>query len=253
MNVWPLPVGDATGRLRVGPCALNTSTFVWKLPCQALRNQRCFETMTSPQPESGLPPGEPESRFSESKIFGSGVMAELVRTFDWASTSLGPLANWPEALRCSVNLMLATRFPCTFYWGADMIQFYNDAYRPLMGEETPDRAWPAGGGVLARSLGHHRTSTASGSLAWRDDLPGKCRRTRRSSWTAAAYLLDLQLQPYLPAQRRGRGDLCDLPRYDRTSSGRKKAARKRGAGCPHPAKHRRCSDRDRYRDNASCA
>ncbi len=86
-------------------------------------------------------------------------MADLVRTRDWSMTPLGALDNWPESLRCSVNMMLATHFPCTFYWGAEMIQFYNDAYLPLMGEKHPvalgqraEECWPEAWEIIGPQL-----------------------------------------------------------------------------------------------------
>jgi PAS domain S-box-containing protein len=60
-------------------------------------------------------------------------MAELVRGFDWSSTSLGPIETWPESLLTSVNILLSSRHPLFLWWGDDLIQFYNDAYRPSLG------------------------------------------------------------------------------------------------------------------------
>ncbi len=64
-------------------------------------------------------------------------MAELVRTRDWSSTRLGPIEDWSDVLLSSVNLMLACAFPSVLFWGPEMIQFYNDAYLPLMAEKSP--------------------------------------------------------------------------------------------------------------------
>jgi PAS domain S-box-containing protein len=60
-------------------------------------------------------------------------MAELVRAFDWSATSLGPIATWSDTLLISVNTLLASRHPLFLWWGEDLIQFYNDAYRPSLG------------------------------------------------------------------------------------------------------------------------
>jgi PAS domain S-box-containing protein len=60
-------------------------------------------------------------------------MADLVRSFDWSATSLGPIDSWPDALLTSVNILLASRHPLFLWWGNDLIQFYNDAYRPSLG------------------------------------------------------------------------------------------------------------------------
>ena len=57
-------------------------------------------------------------------------MAELVRMFDWNRTPVGPVANWSDTLVTTVNLLLASRHPMFLWWGPDLIQFYNDGYRP---------------------------------------------------------------------------------------------------------------------------
>ena len=43
-------------------------------------------------------------------------------------------AHWPQSLRTTVSILLNSRFPMFLFWGPDLIQFYNDAYRPSLGE-----------------------------------------------------------------------------------------------------------------------
>jgi signal transduction histidine kinase len=69
------------------------------------------------------------------KICGSGEMADLTRAFDWSHTPVGPVDQWPEALLITVNTMLNSRHPMFLWWGPDLIQFYNDAYRPCIRED----------------------------------------------------------------------------------------------------------------------
>jgi PAS domain S-box-containing protein len=57
-------------------------------------------------------------------------MADLVRGFDWGSTSVGPIELWPDTLLTTVNMLLASRHPMFLWWGPELIQFYNDGYRP---------------------------------------------------------------------------------------------------------------------------
>jgi PAS domain S-box-containing protein len=64
-------------------------------------------------------------------------MADLTRAHNWAFTPLGPIDTWSDALLCSVNIMLSCRFPTVIFWGSEMIQFYNDGYRPFMAEKHP--------------------------------------------------------------------------------------------------------------------
>lgn len=65
---------------------------------------------------------------------GGGEMGALTRAYDWSLTSAGPLEQWPQTLKAIVGVILHSEFPMFLWWGDDMIQFYNDAYRPSLGE-----------------------------------------------------------------------------------------------------------------------
>ena len=67
---------------------------------------------------------------SDSRIIGYGEMADLIRAFDWRRTPIGPIDTWSDTLVTTVNLLLASRHPMFLWWGPDLIQFYNDGYRP---------------------------------------------------------------------------------------------------------------------------
>ena len=62
-------------------------------------------------------------------------MGALMRAHDWAATPLGPPSGWPSTLKTTIRLMLSSRHPMFIWWGQDLIQFYNDAYRDTMGPE----------------------------------------------------------------------------------------------------------------------
>ncbi|WP_350298015.1 ATP-binding protein [Pseudomonas putida] len=66
---------------------------------------------------------------------GGGQMAERIRNHDWASTPLGPLEHWPDALKTTMSLCLASRFPQAVLWGPDLITLYNDAFTPILGRK----------------------------------------------------------------------------------------------------------------------
>ncbi len=74
------------------------------------------------------------------QIYGHGEMAELTRHFDWSTTPIGPIEEWPDTLLSLVNVLLATRHPMFLWWGDDLIQFYNDAYRPSIREDKHPKA-----------------------------------------------------------------------------------------------------------------
>src|SRR3954468_4728812 len=68
-----------------------------------------------------------------SLIRGSGEMAKLTREKDWSATPLGDISTWPQSLLSLVNMLLNSGFPMLLMWGKDLIQFYNDAFRPSLG------------------------------------------------------------------------------------------------------------------------
>ena len=65
---------------------------------------------------------------------GGGEMGRLTREFNWSATTLGPVSAWPQSLRTIVDVILHSEVPMLLWWGDDLIQFYNDAYRPSLGE-----------------------------------------------------------------------------------------------------------------------
>jgi two-component sensor histidine kinase len=64
-----------------------------------------------------------------------GEMGRLIRAHDWSTSTLGPPETWPQSLKTAVRLILTSRHPMFIWWGPDLIQFYNDAYRDTMGPE----------------------------------------------------------------------------------------------------------------------
>ena len=70
-------------------------------------------------------------------LVGGGEMAERIRSFDWSKSPLGPSDAWSPALRTTVGLMMANRFPMLLWWGSDYISLYNDAYIPVLGLKHP--------------------------------------------------------------------------------------------------------------------
>ena len=64
-------------------------------------------------------------------------MGERMRAFDWSATSLGPVARWPESLKTCVRIILTSRQPMFVWWGEELINLYNDAYRSIVGGKHP--------------------------------------------------------------------------------------------------------------------
>jgi signal transduction histidine kinase/ActR/RegA family two-component response regulator len=70
-------------------------------------------------------------------LAGGGEMGVLMRRLDWEATPLGAPASWPSSLHAAVTLLLASSHPMYVAWGEDLIQFYNDAYREILGPCHP--------------------------------------------------------------------------------------------------------------------
>lgn len=71
-------------------------------------------------------------------FIGDSEMAQLMRRHDWAGTSLGSPDQWPEALKVAIRLLLTSKFEMWLGWGPDIAFFYNDAYRPTLGNKHPN-------------------------------------------------------------------------------------------------------------------
>ncbi|MEO8359606.1 MAG: ATP-binding protein [Vicinamibacteria bacterium] len=80
------------------------------------------------------------SASTEWMLQGGGEAAALIRAIDWATTPLGPMADWPQSLKTTVSTMLHSRHPMFLWWSPELIQFYNDAYAPSFGRGKHPRA-----------------------------------------------------------------------------------------------------------------
>lgn len=74
-----------------------------------------------------------DMKTSHPFLQGGGEMGEFIRKFDWSGTSIGTPHTWPYSLRTTVSNLLRSKFPMFLWWGEELIQFYNDAYRPSLG------------------------------------------------------------------------------------------------------------------------
>ena len=73
----------------------------------------------------------------------------LLASTDWSRTPLGPLADWPKALRGYAEMVLAMPTPAIVFWGPEQTQIYNEGYAVILGPRHPRafgmpyrEAWP---------------------------------------------------------------------------------------------------------------
>jgi PAS domain S-box-containing protein len=70
-------------------------------------------------------------------LSGGGELGQLIREYDWSATSLGGIETWPHSLRTCIRIMLTSRQPIWIGWGKELIKFYNDPYKTIVGGKHP--------------------------------------------------------------------------------------------------------------------
>lgn len=104
---------------------------------------------------------------------GGGLMAERIRNHDWAATTLGPLQHWPDPLKTSLALCLASRFPQAVLWGPDLLTLHNDAFSQILGQK------PSALGIPFRAvwqeawadISHMANRALAGEAVYIEDFP----------------------------------------------------------------------------------
>lgn len=93
-----------------------------------------------------------------------GQMGALISAQDWGGSPLGPPAGWPSALKIMLSTLLGNSQPMLMGWGPDLLSFFNDSYRPLLGmhfdgtlgrpaaQQWPD-SWGELGPTVIKALG----------------------------------------------------------------------------------------------------
>ncbi|HEU4685351.1 MAG TPA: PAS domain S-box protein [Nitrospira sp.] len=117
-------------------------------------------TLVSDRDLKGVFPGDDES-------------ARLMRSLDWSQTPLGPVEQWPGALKSTLGICLTARFPMAVYWGRDLCLLYNDAWRPIVGTKHPwaigrpgVEVWPE---IWSRIHPLFDSVRTTGEATWRSD------------------------------------------------------------------------------------
>ncbi|NDJ17490.1 ATP-binding protein [Myxacorys almedinensis] len=80
---------------------------------------------------------EQQEAISERLFAGGGEMGALMQAQDWSQTRLGAVEHWSQSLRTAVRIMLTSQQAMFVWWGEDLINLYNDAYRAILGGKHP--------------------------------------------------------------------------------------------------------------------
>src|SRR4051812_6324306 len=70
---------------------------------------------------------------ADDVLAGGGECGAIIRALDWSRTPVGPVEQWPLTLRAILPVVLNSRYPMFLWWGPELVQFYNDGYRPSLG------------------------------------------------------------------------------------------------------------------------
>jgi len=77
--------------------------------------------------------------------------ARLAYSLNWQQHAMGIPASWPQSLVSTLSIIFNSKFPMFLFWGPQFYCFYNDAYRPSMGNsgkhpgamgQMGQAAWP---------------------------------------------------------------------------------------------------------------
>ena len=100
-------------------------------------------------------------------------MGALTRAYNWSVSSLRSPETWPQSLRTVLGLLLASKAPMWVAWGPDLIFFYNDACKEMLGSKHPAlgkrladvwaEIWIDVGGLVEAAL--------AGEASQHEDLP----------------------------------------------------------------------------------
>jgi PAS domain S-box-containing protein len=108
-------------------------------------------------------------------LTGGGEMGELIRKKDWSKTPVGNPETWPQSLRTTLSIILNSRFPMFLWWGPELTCFYNDAYRPSLGNngkhpailgQGAEEAWPEIWHIIKPLINQ---VLADGEATWSED------------------------------------------------------------------------------------
>ncbi|HEY3636505.1 MAG TPA: response regulator [Rhizomicrobium sp.] len=85
----------------------------------------------------GTPNADDSNETAPTFLSGGGELGARIRAYPWATTPMGPPALWPQSLKLAIRVMLASMQPFWIGWGPELIYFYNDPYKSIIGGKHP--------------------------------------------------------------------------------------------------------------------
>jgi PAS domain-containing protein len=131
-------------------------------------------------------------------LSSGGEMGQLMRDFDWASTSIGEPSTWPTSLRTAVRLLLSSSH--VYLVGPNLIQFYNGAYKRSIGSERHPQCLGQPGRPFWEEIWHiigpqiEHVLSGAGSVWCQNELVPITRNGKREDvyWTYAYNPIDFE-------------------------------------------------------------
>lgn len=138
-GTWTLTVVSPDPDKRLQTATLNPLTLFWDLPqpssAHPPRPVRCSQHEESTIPQSPrsrhIAQGFDDASWSDTLPHSEAVVA--FRSVQWSTTPLGPLKQWPHALRLFTHQLFADPRPSAICWSPQRTTIYNDRLVPLLG------------------------------------------------------------------------------------------------------------------------
>lgn len=129
-------------------------------------------------------------------LAGGGEAADIIASYDWASTSLGDIDRWPDYLKANIAFVLRSPVALVTLWNEDGVMIYNDAYSRFSGGRHPGlfgskvrEGWPE---VADFNDNVMKVGLGGGTLAYREQA-----MTLYRNGKAEELWLDLDYSPML--------------------------------------------------------
>ena len=84
------------------------------------------------------PPDPDQSPFLHDAFPDGCEIGALINARNWSDTAIGPIGGWPQSLRSTVDLVLASPVAMIVLWGPDFLQLYNEAFAAIAGPRHPN-------------------------------------------------------------------------------------------------------------------
>jgi PAS domain S-box-containing protein len=116
-------------------------------------------------------------------LANAGATGRQIAAFDWSTHPLGPITQWPPALRTALSMVLSCGFPSYVAWSSDLYVLYNEAYRSVLGKRaevdqglTLAALWPE----IADTALTIGARAFAGESIFREDMPFFIERNGRA-------------------------------------------------------------------------